>query len=246
MSASVTSDRLEGTAGGPLAAVTRYTFTRGASNDGRPCIAIPFTQRGSWDDYGVVERREQEAWLWRFIASLGSSAQSGWPGEFIWPEASERDRVWSALREALRSPALAPPSVTLRREVRVDEARAVSEALTTRFCALLEALYGCDARRFERLSCDITDDEYEPRRNELWRCDDGDLSTHFRVVAKALSSGPGVHGEDVEYALDTGYSDGRSARVSARIDLRTGGTMSVTVAGTLDAEQLAGRWIHGA
>ncbi len=245
-----TANVLHGTTTAPLAATIRYEFTRAQSNRGLPAIlipvAIPVRQRGSGDDYGEVERLEQQAWLWRFFASLDALPESGWPGEFLWPDEATRDRVWSALADTLRAPAKSPPSVTLERTVSAADARAASEAASTRFCALLAALYGCDERRFTRLSNTISDDDYEPVRNELWKCDDVAGPVFFRVVAKGLGSGVGVHGEDASYVLDTGYSDGRTARASSRIDMRTGGSMSVTVAGALDAEQLARAWLFGA
>jgi len=56
----------------------------------------------------------------------------------------------------------------------------------------------------------------------------------------------GVHGEETRFVLTTRYSDGRDARAYARIDLRTGGTVSVTVSGVRDAQTLAERFLAGA
>ncbi len=55
----------------------------------------------------------------------------------------------------------------------------------------------------------------------------------------------GVHGEETRFELTTRYSDGRDARAYARIDLRTGGTVSVTVSGVRDAQPLAERFLAG-
>lgn len=241
---STTTDRLDGTAHAPLAATRRYEFSRARSADDRPTITIPVHQRGTWDDYGVVDHAEQERWLWDFAISRGAQPQSGWPGEFIWPDAAARDLVWDALSSVLRPPTSAPPSVTLERAVGAAEARAVSEVVTQRFCALVSALYGCDARRFECLGSERSNDPSAPLRAGLWKCEGVAGPVFFRVLSEGDASDVDIR--DATFVIDTGDAYGRTARAHARIDARTGGTMSVTVSGVLDAQRLAERWLHGA
>jgi hypothetical protein len=70
---------LVGTGNAPLAATRRYSFTAHLVSDGESRLSIPYRQRGSWDDYGVVEQPEQEAFVRQLLASLGAPARTGYP-----------------------------------------------------------------------------------------------------------------------------------------------------------------------
>jgi hypothetical protein len=52
-----------------------------------------------------------------------------------------------------------------------------------------------------------------------------------------------VHGEHCTLTLASKFSDGRDVSVYATIDMRSGGDVSVTVRGVLDAQALADRFV---
>ncbi|TAK18403.1 MAG: hypothetical protein EPO40_37110 [Myxococcaceae bacterium] len=99
-----------GAADAPLAATRRYSFTRVVTAAGEAKLTIPFCQRGSWDDFGIVEHPEQEVFVHRLLASLGVAVRSGYPGEFVFPDVASLERAWAALEAAIQAPAAAPPA----------------------------------------------------------------------------------------------------------------------------------------
>lgn len=238
-------NELFGTAVAPLAAVRGYRFRRGASNDGRPAVLLPYVQRGTWDDFGVVEREEQERWAHAFLQEQGIAWQTRYPGELIFADDATRDRAWKAIGYAMRPPAAAPPSASASRAVVAGEARAVSDDLARRYGALLARVLGLTPTTFTRFHTDLRHEPEPPVRTEHWKSDDVERGPHFTLEAEALGGGVGVHGEVVTLGLRGTPRDGCGASAYARIDLRVGGTLSVTVTGVFDADDQAERFLRG-
>ena len=63
------------------------------------------------------------------------------------------------------------------------------------------------------------------------------------IAATAIESGRGVHGERCTLTLGIKLADGRDVSACAAIDARSGGDLSVTVRGVLDAQALAERFV---
>lgn len=226
----------------PLAATRKYSFTHVVTAKGEAKLQTPYVQRGTWDDYGVVERAEQEAFVYAMLKSLGINARVTYSGEWTMPDVATLDRVWAAIEATLRPPVKDAPVATVQREVSPAEARAVSERLTARVLDLVSVVAGVSRPSFVCVHSATTGGTSEgdtPKRLELWRS--GEVSV--RLDATALESGAGVHGEESTYAIDGTLSDGRDASAHARIDLRSGGEVSVTVRGVHDARALAERLV---
>ena len=231
------SDALSGTAGAPLAATRAYTFRREGTR-----LLLPVCHRGSWDDFGIAERPEQEGFVRAALAALGVPASTGYPGEWVFPDVAALDRAWTHLEAVLRPPASVAPSVTLQRTVSAAEARAVSDGVRGAYFALGASGAGLGGEPFAPLDARVSDLESEaPTRTERWK--GGGVLVN--AAATGLGSGPGVHGEDVVWTVVGSLGDGRDAVARARIDLRTGGTVAVTVHGVNDAERLAERFLAG-
>lgn len=228
-----------GTAGAPLGATRRYSFTHVVTAAGKAKLTIPYRQRGSWDDFGVVESPEQEAFVARLLASVGVPVRYGYPGESLLPDVATLDRVWAALEAALQAPASDPPSATAQRTVSAAEAAAVSGALTARFLDLVSTVAGLSGEAFVCVHDAVDTSGPESTRAALWRR--GDVLVG--LDATAIESGYGVHGERGTFALKCALSDGRDVSACAAIDGRSGGDLSVTVRGVLDAQALADRFV---
>lgn len=225
---------LYGTGPAPLAASQRYSFrVEGES------LFIPYVQRGSWDDYGVVERPEQAAFVERLLSSLGVAAANAFPGEYRCADRSALERVVAALGAALREPLATTPVGVASRSVGRDEAGAVSQRLTARFLELVSAVAGLGGQPFECLDRRIDSSGSETTRSETWRR--GELVV--QVAATAIESGHGVHGESATYAIEGVLTGERGARAFASIDMRSGGHLSVEVRGVLDAQALADAFV---
>jgi len=232
-----------GTADAPLAAAQPYYFTRATSFDDRPVITLPTLQRGTWDDYGYVERPEQEVWFEHFLARIGMSTGGRFPGEFAWPDAATRDRVWNALGEALQPIVKPPPAVTLTLAMDAAEARARLADLRPRFCALAATLLGFDGPRFEQRYAVPVPDTHPPQRKELWQHRAGERFLEVILHGTEVASDTGVYDASTILTIDRDASDGRTARAMVDLDPHTGGTLSVTVAGVRNAQQLAERFL---
>ncbi|MEO7095535.1 MAG: DUF6687 family protein [Polyangiales bacterium] len=87
----------------PLDPTRRYVFHRTiALGDGDKWeLGIPYRQRGSWDDYGVVEHEEQDALVEALITSLGIARTAAYPGTWYFADAAAVERLWSALRDCI-------------------------------------------------------------------------------------------------------------------------------------------------
>jgi len=228
-----------GTAGAPLAATRRYSFTHVVTAGGEAKLKIPYCQRGSWDDFGIVEHPEQEVFVHRLLASLGVPVRSGYPGEFLFPDVASLDRAWAALEAALQATAAAPPAASAQRRVSADEAAAVSGALTARFLDLVSTVAGLSGEPFACVHDTIDTSGPESTRTALWRRGE----VRVGIAATAIESGRGVHGERCTLTLESRLADGRDVSASAAIDARSGGDLSVTVRGVLDAPALADRFV---
>ncbi len=88
---------LRGTGPAPLVAAQLYDFHRIVTAAGEAKLTIPYKQRGSWDDHGVVEYADQETFVEELLVSLGVVANGGYPGEWIFADVAALDRVWAAL-----------------------------------------------------------------------------------------------------------------------------------------------------
>ncbi len=64
-------------------------------------LRIPHRQRGSWDDFGIVEFSEQEEFLLALLKSGGVEVRMGYPGEFLFPEEAGQARAADLLKSAL-------------------------------------------------------------------------------------------------------------------------------------------------
>jgi hypothetical protein len=228
---------LSGTAGAPLRASRSYTFFERSLDDGKALLWISATQRGSWDDFGVVDHPEQDAWLRAFVRSLGVPFKEGYPGEWIFPDRAGLEHAWAALGAALAPPVTAPIVAERSRALTRDEASKLD--LGARYLELVSSVTGCSMLEKQRSNVDTSGPE--PIRTETWRGD------HIcaRLSARGIESGVGIHGEECAWSIDARSGDERDARVTARIDARTGGHVSVTVRGVLDAEELAARFTAG-
>lgn len=227
---------LRGCAGAPLVATREYRFERGTTPAGAARLGIPWQQRGSWDDHGAASRAEQAVFVERLIASLGATARGGEPGEWIFAEPAQLDRVWAALAAALVEPATRAPEGRGQLSVPRAAARAAANELTRRFVALAATVVGVPAGSFVCKESRIEHGDYDQcTRHELW-CS-GEVQV--RVEGEGITSGHGVHGEVTSLRLAAPGLEGRDAIVHARIDMRSGGEVSVTVRGVLDAQALA-------
>lgn len=233
--------RIRGSGGAPLVATREYLFERGTTPTGQAKLAIPWLQRGSWDDHGAVERPEQELFVARLLASIGAAARTGEPGEWIFADAAELERAWAALAGSLRPPAPAAPTGQARRSVSRDEARSVAGDLLHRYLDLVQAVRGAAAGPRRCIDSRIDHGGWETTRLEVWQC--GDIEV--RLDAAAIESGHGIHGETSSLSTTTPDGEGRDASVHASIDMRSGGEVHVTVRGVLDAQALADRFIAG-
>ena len=129
------------------------------------------------------------------------------------------------------------PVARAQRQVTRSEASAVAAALTPRFLALVSSVLGLGGPDFVREDSKI---DYDAGiRTERWRR--GEVLVC--LDATAIASGHGVHGERCELTLASKPGDGRDVRVYADIDMRSGGTVHITVCGVLDAQALADRFV---
>jgi hypothetical protein len=231
-----------GTGDAPLVATQRYTFQHVVTAAGEAKLTIPYVQRGSWDDHGIVERPEQERFVARLLASPDLSAKTGYPGEWIFPDVATLDRAWAALAAALRDPAATPPAATARRSVSREEAQAVAGGLTQRYLDLVSDVLGLSGAAFVRIHSQIDDAGWDPTRSERWRR--GEVVVC--LDATGIASGHGVHGERCNLTLASPPADGRDVGVYADIDMRSGGNVHITVRGVLDAQALADRFVAAA
>ncbi|MBX3183789.1 MAG: hypothetical protein KIT72_06670 [Polyangiaceae bacterium] len=67
----------------------------------RYLLRIPYRQRGSWDDFGIVEREEQQEFLLTLFKSSNLDARLGYPGELLFPDEATQARAAQLLKEAL-------------------------------------------------------------------------------------------------------------------------------------------------
>lgn len=230
---------VRGCAGAPLVATMEYQFERGFTPAGEGRLGIPWMQRGSWDDRGSVVRVEQEVFVDRLIASIGATARGGDPGEWIFVDPVDLECTWSAIVESLREPAKWAPTATAQRAVSREEAAKVADGLTPRFLALVQAVIGL-REPFVCVDSRIDYGDYDQcTRRESWRSGDVLVS----VEGEGITSGHGVHGESGSRTVTAPGSEGRGASVSSRIDMRHGGSVSVTVQGVLDGQALADRFV---
>ncbi len=72
-----------------------------ASLTTRFLLRIPYRQRGSWDDFGVVEREEQQEFLTNLFRAAALDARLGYPGELLFPDEATQARAAQLLKEAL-------------------------------------------------------------------------------------------------------------------------------------------------
>lgn len=231
---------LEGTGDAPLCVTRQYSFRRGLNSDGEPTLTITVAHRGSWDDFGIVREPEQEVFVRRLLARLGVAARTGYPGEWVFADADALELAWLGLSETIGPPATSTSSATASRDVAKADAHGVSGGLTPRFLGLVSAVLGLDGEPFKCLESRIDNDGYEPQRSETWQRG----SVVVKVEAVGIQSGHGVHGESCDYTTNH-TSDGRAVRMYARIDMRSGGSYSVTVQGVRDAQALVDAFMAG-
>lgn len=233
-------ESLYGSGGAPLVASRNYSFNRATASSGAPALWISVVDRDSRDDFGTIEYAEQEEFVEKLIKSLGVAVRGGYPGEWIFADSSEQELVWLGLSEAIQPPAKTVPSVTAQRAVDEKEAGAVSAALTARFLALVDAVLGRSGGPFVCRESRVDNNGYEATRLERWQRDGASV----RVEATGIESGHGVHGETATYTLADRGSDPRSVSAYARIDMRSGGVVSVTVQGVHGAQALADEFVR--
>jgi len=234
-----TTDRLRGTAGAPLAATRAYDFQRTVTAEGRCTLSIPCSQRHQTDDTGTVTHPEQEAFVIRLLAALGHTAGPACPGDWHLPDVAALDAAWAALAAAVREPAAAVPVAHAQRSVARADAPTVAAALSARTLDLVSEVLGLGGGPFVCTADDIHSADYQTVRMVRWRR--GDTTVHLDAIA--IESGHGIHGEHGAHTITNPPSDGRDVTVSARLDMRSGGTITVTVRGVLDAQTLADRFI---
>ncbi len=228
-----------GTGDAPLAATRRYTFNHGVTTAGEAKLTIPYVQRGSFDDHGVALWPEQEVFTEGLLAAQGLPSRRGDPGEWLFPDVAALGRAWAALAANLREAVSTAPVAIARCPVTKAEANAVAGGLTQHFLRLVSAVLGLPGTGFERFHSQIDDTGWEATRSERWR--HGEVLVN--LDAAAIQSGHGVHGEHCTLTLASKFSDGRDVSVYATIDMRSGGDVSVTVRGVLDAQALADRFV---
>ena len=233
-------ESLYGSGDAPLVATRNYTFNRATASRGEPALWISVVHRDSRDDFGKVEFAEQEAFVEQLLKSLGVAARSGYPGEWIFTDSSDQELVWIGLSEAIKAPAKSVPSATAQRAVDEKEAGVVSAALTARFLALVDAVRGRSGGPFVCLENRVDNNGYEATRLERWQSD----GVSVRVEATGIESGHGVHGETATYTLADRGGDPRTVSAYARIDMRSGGVVSVTVQGVYGAQALADEFVR--
>lgn len=233
------SEHLSGTENAPLAATRSYDFRKVIAASGHPRLLIPVVHRNSYDDFGEVERSEQQVFLERLIAELGVSRTTGYPGEWIFADATALDTVWNALRDRLRAPSASVPLADAHRDVPTADAARVSAALAPKFLELVSAVAGPSGEPFTCVDKRIDTGGPESKRKEVWRSGE----VWVGVEATAIESGYGVHGEHCQLTVTCMLGDGRDVRASARLDMRSGGSVDVTVSGVLDAKELAERFL---
>lgn len=129
------------------------------------------------------------------------------------------------------------PVARAQRRVTRAEANSVAAALTPRFLDLVSAVLDLGGPGFSREHSNVDFDA--GIRTERWRR--GEVLVC--LDATAIASGHGVHGERCELTLASRPGDGRDVRVYADIDMRTGGTVHITVCGVPDAQALADRFV---
>ncbi len=233
-------ESLYGSGGAPLVATRNYTFNRATAGSGAPALWISVVHRDSRDDFGTVEYAEQQEFVGQLLKSLGVPDRGGYPGEWIFADASERELVWLGLSEAIQTPAKTVPSATAQRAVEQSDAGAVSAGLTARFLALVETVLGRSGGPFVCRENRVDNNGYEATRRERWQRDGA--SVH--VEATGIESGHGVHGETATYTLADRGGDPRTVSAYARIDMRSGGVVSVTVQGVHGAQALADEFVR--
>ena len=74
-------------------------------------------------------------------------------------------------------------------------------------CALVSALYGCDARRFECLGSERSNDPSAPLRAGLWKCEGVAGPVFFRVLSEGDASDVDIR--DATFVIDTGDAYGQ-------------------------------------
>jgi hypothetical protein len=233
------SDHLRGTAGAPLVATRAYDFHRAITPEGRHILSIPYSQRGSWDDHGVVTHPEQDVFLAHLLAPLGITHGNAYPGEWPLPDLAALDAAWAALTAALRDPAPTVPVAHAQRSVSRADAPAVSAALTARTLDLVSHVLGLTGDPFICTADDMDSSDYQTTRTVRWRR--GECHVHLDAIA--IESGYGIHGERSSHTIASPPADGRDVAVHTTLDMRSGGSVSVTVRGVLDAQALADRFI---
>jgi hypothetical protein len=126
---------LSGTAGAPLIATREYTFF--ARDVDAPVVWMTTSHRGTWDDFGEAERKEQETWMWAFVRGLGiTTVPPDYPGNFGFADRTTLERVWSALSATLVEPPAAPPTSTRTRTIAATD-------LGARYLELVRRVIGC-------------------------------------------------------------------------------------------------------
>jgi len=226
---------LVGTGNAPLAATQRYSFTAHPAPEGESRLTISIVQRGSWDDYGIAEHPEQEAFVRDLLSSLGVPTRTGYPGEWLFVERAAFDTAFEALRAALREPLATAPVASAQRTVTAAEAPAVSSALMRRFLELVSKLAGLSGEDWVCFDKRIDSSGPETTRTEGWRR--GEI--YVKLDATAIESGHGIHGEQGTLSINSTLGGERDAQVAVHLDMRSGGNVSITVRGVLDAQALA-------
>lgn len=234
-----TLESIAATGSAPLAATRRYSFRRSAPSEAPARLLIPVVYRSSADDFGEVERTEQNAFVEALLAELGVSFRAGYPGEWLFPDVTALDATWNALLERLGEPSAAPPRFAASREVSPAEAAAVAAGVTTRFLELVSRVAGLSGDDFACIDRRFDSSGPENTRTEVWRRGE----VYVRVEATAIESGYGVHGERGTLSVSGVLGDGRDVQASTRVDMRSGGHVGVTVSGVLDAKALAERFL---
>ena len=69
------------------------------------------------------------------------------------------------------------------------------------------------------------------------------INQGWLALPKLLESAYGVHGEECTRKIVGKLTDGRDVSLYSRIDMRSGGDVSITVTGVLDAKALADAFI---
>ncbi|MCC6646914.1 MAG: hypothetical protein IT374_15240 [Polyangiaceae bacterium] len=215
----------------PLSATRAYRFAVQTQADGARALVIPVTYRGTWDDFGVEERREQGTFVWRTLDQARIGGRGRYPGEWLFDDEGALTAAWAAITARLRPPASAPPEARARRAVPAAESAEIAASLVARGLDVMAALSPHDAVRFE-VGGASQDVPGPPRVSwRFHRCEDALLTV------QATSADDGVSRTSL---VGSGIAHGDGVRATLLAILGpSGGELSAEIAGVFDADEIA-------